>query len=50
MNIEQIMCIAQAAREYEEDGVVSTTTFMAMTACGLDAEATIETIEETSNG
>jgi hypothetical protein len=42
------MLVAQATREYEEDGVISTTTFMALTLAGLDANAILQQIEETS--
>lgn len=47
MSNEQLLAVAEAAREFEDDGIVSTTTFIALTASGLDAEATIE---EISNG
>lgn len=47
MNDLQLLVVAEAAREYEEDGIVSATTFIALTNSGLDAEATIE---EISNG
>jgi hypothetical protein len=50
MNIEQTMLVAEAARQYEEDGVISTTTFVALTLAGLDAEAILQNIEETRNG
>lgn len=50
MSKAQIQVLEQAVREYEEDGVISTTTFMALTLVGLDANATLESIEETSNG
>lgn len=35
-----------AIREYERDGIVSTTTFMALNLIGLDADAIIKAIEE----
>jgi hypothetical protein len=50
MNIEQTMLVAKATQEYEEEGVLSTTTFVALTLIGLDAEAILQSIEETSNG
>jgi hypothetical protein len=50
MNIQQTQLVALAAQEYEEDGVISSTTFMALTLIGLDAEAILQNIEETSNG
>lgn len=43
---EQDIAISEAAREYEEDGVVSTTTYMAMTQAGVDADSIIEFFEE----
>lgn len=46
----QAMLIEQATREYEEDGLVSTTTFIALNNEGLDAESIITAIEETCNG
>jgi hypothetical protein len=42
------MLVAEATRQYEEDGVISTTTFMALTLAGLDADAILQQIEETS--
>ena len=34
--------IAQALTEYEQDGAVSTSTYMSMTEMGLDADEIIE--------
>jgi hypothetical protein len=42
---EQDIIIAQALDEYETQGAVSTTTFMAMTTLGLDAQDIIESFE-----
>jgi hypothetical protein len=50
MNSVQTQVVAQAATEYEEEGVVSTTTYCALTLCGLEADKILEDIEETSNG
>ncbi len=50
MNNEQTMLVSEAARQYEETGLVSTTTFMALTLVGLDADKILQDIEETSNG
>lgn len=44
---EHTRLVALATAEYEEDGLVSTTTFMAMTDAGLMAEEIIEDIKET---
>lgn len=41
---EHIRLVELARAEYEEDGLVSTTTFMAMTDAGLMAEEIIEDI------
>jgi hypothetical protein len=50
MNVEQTLLVSEATKQYEETGLVSTTTYMALTLVGLDADATLQTIEETSNG
>ncbi len=50
MTPTQLQLVAQAATEYEEAGLVSTTTYMALTLVELEADAILQTIEETSNG
>ena len=50
MNVEQTMLVSEATRQYEETGLVSTTTYMALTLIGLDADSILQDIEETSNG
>lgn len=46
---EHCLIVSLAAAEYEEDGVVSVTTYMAMTNAGLMADEIIEDIEENAN-
>jgi len=50
VNVEQTMLVSEATRQYEETGLVSTTTYMALTLIGLDADAILQTIEDTHNG
>ncbi len=48
VTLEHIRLTDLARAEYEEDGIVSTDTFMAMTNAGLMAEEIIAEIEETN--
>ena len=50
MNVEQTLLVAEATRQYEEAGLVSTTTYMALTLVGLEADKILQDIEDTSNG
>ena len=46
MSREQDIVISEAAREFEDDGIVSTTTYIALTQAGVDADNLIEFFEE----
>ena len=46
ITISQYVAIIKAKREFNKDGVVSTTAFMALTEEGLDADLIIQSISE----
>lgn len=50
MTVAQTTVVEQAAEQYAEDGVISTTTFVALTLVGLDADAILQAIEEEFHG
>lgn len=50
MNAEQSIALNIAWIEYNDDGLLSTSTFMALTTAGFDAELVLTAIEEAYYG
>lgn len=46
MNPLQVVLVAKAAKEFADDGIVSTTTYIALGLEGLDADSIIAILEE----